>query len=185
MPLLARLSLCALLALAVAGCGNKHEVHTEGEIESIYLDLGDLNYQVQISRALNPADVEDMAYLRGLPAGAEEPDGSKETYFGVFLRVQNESESESITPARNFEIVDSQEKVYRPISLSTENNAFAYDPQPLAPGELLPHPDSVLAESQVQGALLLFKITYESLNNRPLEFIIRGQEGEAVVDLDI
>ena len=184
MTVLLRLSLCALLVAALAGCGNREHTRTEGETEGVYLDVGEARYQVQISRALNPADDEDAAYLLGLPANTEEPAGD-ETWFGIFLRVQNASENETITPAREFEIIDSEEKVYRPLPLDTERNAFAYDPQPLDPGDLLPHPDSVIAESQVQGSLLLFKLRYDSLQNRPLEFKIVAPEGEAVVDLDV
>ena len=35
-------------ALALAGCGNKIEVRTVGETEGLYIDIGELKYQVQI-----------------------------------------------------------------------------------------------------------------------------------------
>ena len=35
---------------------------------AFYLDVGDLKYQVQVSRQLNPSDTEDKAYLAGLTA---------------------------------------------------------------------------------------------------------------------
>ena len=59
------LVLLALLA-ALAGCGNKLETRTLGNTEGLYLDVGDLKYQVQMSRLINPADIEDSAYLEGL-----------------------------------------------------------------------------------------------------------------------
>ena len=46
-------------ALALAGCGDKLETRTVGETEGLYIDVGDLKYQVQISRIINPYDVED------------------------------------------------------------------------------------------------------------------------------
>jgi hypothetical protein len=177
--------LAALCALAAAGCGNKEETVTQGETEGIYLDVGDLKYQVQISRYLNMADVEDVAYLKGLPVNAEEPTGD-ETWFGVFLRVQNEGD-ETVAPAKMFEIHDTQDNVYRPIPLDTNVNVFAYKPDPIAPKSLIPTPDSAAAEGVIQGSLLLFKIKNEALQNRPLEFVIKegGGGGEATVDLDV
>ncbi len=179
-PLLLLLA-CGLLA---AGCGNKHETVTRGETEGIYIDIDELKYQVQISRYINAADVEDRDYLKGLPVNTEQPKGD-ETWFGVFLRVQNETD-EAITPANDFEIVDTQENVYRPIPLDVSANVFAYDPKPIPPHGIVPAPDSAAAQGVVQGSLLLFKVTNSSLQNRPLEFRLkRGGGATGVVDLDV
>src|SRR5687767_3433392 len=102
---------CALLA---AGCGNKQETVTLGETEGIYLDIDNLKYQIQISRYMNPNDVEDQAYLKGLTGSTET--GEDETWFGVFIRVQNTTD-ETITPANDFVIEDTQEKIYRPVPI--------------------------------------------------------------------
>ena len=67
MTRLATLSLAALAALALAGCGNKVDTAIVGETEGIYVGVDGLTYQVQISRILNPASNEDQAYLLGLP----------------------------------------------------------------------------------------------------------------------
>jgi hypothetical protein len=175
------ISAALLCAVAAAGCGNKHATVTVADTEGIYLDLDELKYQVQISRYMNPNDVEDSAYLSGLPESTPQPTG-EETWFGVFIRVQN-STDETITPADDFEIIDTQEKVYRPVPI---DNPFAYKPEPIGPKSLIPLPDSAASESTVQGSLLLFKVTNESLQNRPLEFRIRGNDGtEGVVDLDV
>ena len=115
------ISAALLCALTAAGCGNKHATVTVADTEGIYLDVDELKYQVQISRYMNPNDVEDRAYLTGLPEGEAEPTG-EETWFGVFIRVQN-STDETITPADDFEIVDTQENVYRPVEL---DNPYAY-----------------------------------------------------------
>jgi hypothetical protein len=172
---------CALLA---AGCGNKLETVTLGETEGIYLDVDDLKYQVQISRYMNQADVEDRSYLIGLPDSTPPP-GGDETWFGVFIRVQNTTD-ETIAPANNFEIVDTQDNVYRPVPLDTNINPFAYKPDPIEPDGLIPEPDSVASEGTIQGSLLLFKVKTESLQNRPLEFRFkRGSGTTGVVDLDV
>jgi hypothetical protein len=173
--------LCALLA---AGCGNKEETVTIGETEGIYLDVDDLKYQVQISRYMNPDDVEDRAFLKGLPGDSTET-AADETWFGVFLRVQNTTD-ETLTPANDFTIVDTQENVYRPIPIDTDANPFAYKPDPVPPKGLIPEVGSVAAESTIQGSMLLFRVKTESLQNRPLEFRFkRGSGTTGVVDLDV
>src|SRR4051794_17343933 len=107
--------LLAALVLVVSGCGNKLEVQTLGATEGTYLDVDDLKYQIQISRYLNANDIEDKTYLTGLPQGTPQP-GGDETWFAVFLRVQNTTE-EPIVSANDFEIVDTLNNVYRPIPL--------------------------------------------------------------------
>lgn len=172
---------CALFA---AGCGNKQETITLGETEGIYLDIDDLKYQVQISRYLNPDDTEDEAYLVGLPETTAPPEGD-ETWFAVFIRVQNTTDEEQV-PANDFRIVDTQENVYRPVPIDTDVNPFAYEPDPVPPKGLIPAPDSVASEGTIQGSLLLFKVKTESLQNRPLEFRFkRGSGTEGIVDLDV
>ena len=178
------ISSALLLALLAAGCGNKIEARTSGETEGLYLDIDELKYQVQISRYMNPDDVEDKAFLTGLPESEAEPAGD-ETWFGVFIRVSNETD-EPIEPADTFEIIDTQENVYRPVPLDTSVNPFAYAPDPVPPKGLIPEEGTVASESTIQGSLLLFKVKTESLQNRPLEFRLRRGSGTTgVVDLDV
>jgi hypothetical protein len=181
-----RLALCllALAALAaLAGCGNKIEVRTLGETEGIYIDVGELKYQVQLSRILNPDDTEDRAYLQGLPEG--DAATAEQAWFAVFLRVQNTSGDEH-PAAEDFEIIDTQEKSFKPVTL--ENNLFAYQPAELAPKAIIPAPDSIAGEGVIQGSLLLFKVDIASLQNRPLEFRISNTQRPdevGIVDLDV
>jgi hypothetical protein len=182
------LAIVALLAATVlAGCGQTPgRQHRVGETEGIYVTLGELKYQIQISRQLNPADTEDVAYLRGLPEGVEPP-SRDETWFAIFIRVENDSDEQQVA-AETFEIEDTQEKIYRPVLLDERTNVFAYRPGPVAPeGGLIPDPDSAAGQGVIQGSLLLFKLTNESLQNRPLEFRIKSarESGEAIVDIDV
>lgn len=178
----------ALLALPLAACGNKEEFepHTFGETEGAYLDVGELTYQVQISRILNPSDNEDQAYLVDLPEAEAELD-PQETWFAVFVLVQNQ-EDEVAEAAMDFEIHDTQENVFEPVELG-EENVFAYRGGPVQPGSTLPEPDTAARNNpSVNGALLLFKLDEESLYNRPLEFVIKSEGAdppEAGVDLDV
>jgi len=179
------LALGAASVLALAGCGNKVEIRTEAKTEGVYIDVGDLKYQVQLSRIINPNDEEDRSYLAGLPAGTVPP-GSDEAWFGVWMRVQNVTSKKTLTAADDFEIVDTQEHSFTPIEL--ENNPFAYAAQELPPKTVVPTPNSPAGEGVIQGSLILFKLTTEALANRPLEFKIKSPalpDDVGIVDLDV
>jgi hypothetical protein len=172
-------------ALALAGCGNRIEVRTIAETEGIYIDVGELKYQVQLSRIINPSDEEDRHYLAGLPAGTVPPK-SDEAWFGVWMRVQNTTDSKTLTAADEFEIVDTQEHTFTPIELA--DNPFAYEAQELTPQTVVPSPNSPAGEGVIQGSLILFKVTTEALANRPLEFKIQSPalpDDVGIVDLDV
>jgi hypothetical protein len=181
-----RLVLCLLAAAALAalsGCANKMEVRTLGQTEGLYIDVGELKYQVQMSRILNPGDTEDRTYLQGLPQGDEAT--PEQAWFAIFLRVQNVT-SKQHPAARDFEIVDTQDNSFKPVAL--ENNPFAYQPATLAPKAIIPAPDSIAGEGVIQGSLLLFKVDIADLQNRPLEFRISNSDRPdevGVFDLDV
>ena len=184
LPRLIVLSAALACALLASGCGNKLEVRTLGATEGLYLDVDQLQYQIQISRYLNANDVEDRSYLKGLPAGTAQP-AADETWFAVFIRVSNNT-GKAIGTADDFSIVDTQNNVYRPIPLDPKVNEFVYEPTTLPPKGLLPQPNSIPAEGVIQGSLLLFKVKTASLQNRPLEFRLRKGSGvTGVVDLDV
>jgi hypothetical protein len=177
--------LALVAATALAACGNKEDVVLHGATEGIYLDLGELKYQVQISRQLNPSSPEDRAYLVGLdrsqldlPAGQE--------WFAVFMRVQNEDDRPH-PAARDYTITDTQDTKFRPLPLGPDN-VFAYRAGPVGPKSLIPAPDSPASEGSIQGSLLLFKIPTRNLENRPLELSIASPDTpglRATVDLDV
>ena len=173
MPL--RLALIvAVLALVGAGCGRGEGVRTTAETEGLYLDIGGLKYQVQLSRYMNPDDVEDRDYFAGLPESTPQP-AADETWFGVWVRVQNVTD-EAHRSAGVWEIHDTQENVYRPVP---NDSVFAYQAGVVAPQTVIPMPDSAAGQGPVQGSLLLFKVKTDSLQNRPLELIFsNGPQGE-------
>lgn len=178
------LALVAASVLALAGCGNKVEVRTLAETEGIYVDVGELRYQVQLSRIINPNDEEDKFYLEGLPAGVPPPKPT-EAWFGVWMRVQNSTGSKRLTAAEEFEIVDTQENEFTPIEVK---NPFSYEAQEMAPNTVVPSSNSPAGEGVVQGSLILFKLTTEAIANRPLEFKIQSPalpDDVGIVDLDV
>ncbi len=180
------LGLALVAAFGVAGCGNKEDEVLEALTEGPYIDIGEVKYQVQMSRELNPYDIEDQGYLKGLPEGTETP-GPEEVFFGVWMRAENVG-SEPAPAVREFEIIDTQEKIYRPVPLDTEINVFAYQPRIIPSQELIPAADSAAATGPIQGSLVLFRLSLESYQNRPLQLRFQsptepGKEG--VIDLDL
>jgi hypothetical protein len=179
------IAVVVVLAVAVAGCGREEHL-LEAKNEGLYLNIGPLLYQVQISRQLNPRDTEDHAYLEGLsPADAKlKPD---EVFFAVFMRVQNPT-NKTHAAARDYEITDTQDKRFTPLTLP-RTNVFAYQARDIAPQGLLPPANSPAATGVVgQGAALIFKITLSSVANRPLVLHIKSPKvphEEGTVDLDV
>src|SRR3954452_21091591 len=118
----------ALLALVIAGCGNAPNTGTDSaqegsavaDTEGIYLDINHLKYQIEMSRYMNPNDVEDAEYLKGLPEGTAPPGGDA-TWFGVWIRVQNVTD-ETHPAADNWVIRDTLDNEYRPIPIDTDIN---------------------------------------------------------------
>jgi hypothetical protein len=188
-----RLSLLLMLvaALGLAACGQESNEEGEyqsesaqlAETEGIYVDVDELKYQVQVSKQLNPLLTDDKAYLMGLNDLGREL-GPDEEWFGVWMLVQNYGE-EAIQSADEFIVVDTQENEYRPVFLG-EDNIWAYRAKRLEPKETLPGSNEPARERQPNGSLLLFKLKRQSLDNRPLELVIRGDSGEqAIVNLDV
>ena len=185
------LLLAAVLALGLSACGQEAvdpggyqtENAQVAETEGIYLELGEMKYQVQISRQLNPLLIDDRDYFEGI-SEADLDLADDEVWFGVWMRVENESE-EPQEAAERFTIVDTQENEYVPVQIGEENK-FAYAAREVEGGKLLPDPNGPAGERQPNGALLLYKLKRFSLDNRPLELIIEGPDGErAVVNLDV
>ena len=180
------LLLLVTAALALSACGNKPQIRTEGLTEGTYLNVGPLTYQVQISRQLNPHDIQDRSYLVGIPAAQQglKPD---EVWFGVFLRVENET-GLAHPPANDIQIVDTQEESFRPVPLNV-TNLFAYRSTSQVPAnEVVPLPDTPAFDTPIRGALVLFKLTLTSLGNRPLELHIvarTGRQQTGIIDLDV
>ena len=177
-----------LASAGLAACG-KHRDESAPiqhlEQEGYYLSLGELKYQVQISRQLNPDDLQDRQYLVGVPEDEREL-AEDEVWFAVFLQVENEA-SEALRPSAHVSVHDTQNEVYEPLPLG-EANLFAYRPsQPIPPGEIIPLPDTAAYDTPIRGSLLLYKLTRQSLDNRPLELEIKSRHTEqtGIIDLDV
>jgi hypothetical protein len=161
---------CALLlALGLAACGHKtdHPHVADANNDGSYIDAGPVTYQLQISRALNQYSTEDSEYVKGLPPGVSGNLGPTQEWFGVFLWAKNQTKLTQTT-IDNFEVVDTQGTVYRPVKLIPALNPFAWTAQQLKPGNTEPGPGTVASFGPTQGGLLLFKVYDTIYSNRPL-----------------
>lgn len=165
-PLLCLLAIA--LSLGLSACAERG-AQVDAKDEGLYIDAGPLTYQVQISRELNPADIEDRNYFAGLPVGTT-PTTPQQEWFGVWLQVKNEGKQPAQL-AKNFRIVDTLGHAFTPIQLSP-GNPFAYQPVTLDPGAFQPAANSAARLSATQGTLVLFKLDANVSQNRPLIFEI-------------
>ncbi|MDQ3730017.1 MAG: hypothetical protein M3355_10555 [Actinomycetota bacterium] len=172
---------CAVMgvALPIAGCGEEHsDDETPEVVEGEPLELGELVYNVAITRFLNPNIVEDSAYLEGAP---EEPNGM--SYMGVFILIKNEGDKE-VPSAGSYEVVDGSHRVYRPVE--GVETPFSLDVGANVPVEgEIPASDTVAASGPTQGALLLFLVDDDVSEERPLELEVSTVLGEGMIELDI
>ena len=185
-PRIAALAAAALaVAAPLAGCGDKQSVVKSSDTEAAYLDLGQLRYQVEISRQLNPADVEDRQYLTGVAGGPALKPG--ESWFAVFVRVENDYKTPR-PAATDYQLTDTQGTIYRPVPIA-RTNPFAYQGGRVPGNGTLPPAGSVAQLNQsVNGELVLFKVKTASFDNRPLVLKIFGPtvpQDEVTVDLDV
>jgi hypothetical protein len=178
-----RLGAVLVLAVALAagallsGCDTAPE-NAKQVSEGQAMKLGDLLYNVQITRILNPKDAEDKAYLVGEPTLA-----SNQYYLGVFMKVDNEGSSDAQIPS-GFTVVDTVGKTFNPVP---NKSLFALGlGSTLHGGDQLPEPESTAANGPIQGAMILFRIDGSAIQDRPLTLHIPSSSGESgTVTLDI
>jgi hypothetical protein len=178
--LAAALSLAAVLLLG-AGCGEEHETEVpEGEP----LELGEVEYNVQITRFLNPDDREDREYVEG-----QELPPRGQSFLAVFIEVENNGDEAITLPS---------EEDLRVVDTTFESTGTAYTPLPndnifalrlgseLGPNEELPEDDTAAAAGPTQGSIILFSVPADIATNRPLELeFLEGDEVEGKIELDI
>jgi hypothetical protein len=174
---LAVLLAVSLLALGAAACGEEEpeSVVVEGEP----LELGDLHFNVQITRFLNPTDVEDSEYLEGLP---EPPPG--QDYLAVFMEVDNEGDEATTLPtAEQVEVKDTTGAVFHPVE--TESLFALPLGETVEGGGEVPAEDTAAASGPVQGAFMLFLVDQAAQQNRPLELELEADGERGAIELDL
>jgi hypothetical protein len=165
-------------ALGLAACGSHEEPGVdEPAREGLAIELEGIDYNVFITRQLNPRVPPDGAYV-----SEEAPAG--ETLYGVFIQVCNHSDEPHETVSE-FVVKDNQENEFEPEELPADN-AFAYSPRTLNPDECIPEAGSVAQLGPSAGSMLLFQLPLEATENRPLELEMHGEGDESLTfELDI
>jgi hypothetical protein len=169
--------LLAALALVAAGCGEEEEEELDVP-EGEPLELGELSYNVQLTRFLNPDDAEDTEYLAD-----QEEAPPQNAYLGVFMVIENESEDEDLPAATEFTIIDTTDQQFEPVP---SESPYALDPgAPVPAAGELPLDDTTAATGPTHGSMLLFLLPDSVTENRPLELEIAGADETGHVELDI
>jgi hypothetical protein len=174
--LVVALSFAAVLLLG-AGCGEEHESEV---VEGEPLELGDVEYNVQITRFLNPDDREDREYLEG----QEVPPPEGQSYLAVFIEIENGGDEAVTLPSEgDLKVVDTTDAEYEPLP---DSNIFALElGSELGAGEELPEDDTAAAAGPTQGSIILFLVPASIGANRPLELEVTADGEEGKIELDI
>ncbi len=176
-----RVALYVVFALAVlamgavlAGCGEEHESEVaEGEP----LELAGLGYNIQITRFLNPDDAEDSEYLVGQP-----PLDPGNSYLGVFMVIDNATD-DARPSATDYTVVDTLQNEFEPVE---SESPYALDIGAEVPGNgQLPLVNTTAQSGPNQGSLLIFPVSDDVSDNRPLRLEIQTFDGSGDVILDI
>ncbi len=163
-----------VLSGIAAGCGEEELTEV---VEGEPIELAGLSYNVQITRFLNPDDAEDAQYLVGQPPP---PSGSE--YLGVFMVITNRDE-EPRPSATNYVVRDTLEQEFEPLE---SESPYALEVGEEVPAEgQLPLPDTAAETGPNQASLLIFEVSDDVSENRPLDLEIETFDGAGEVILDI
>lgn len=167
------LALSALVSFT-AGCGKGEETDVaEGES----LELGDMEFTVQITRFLNPSSPEDSTYLEGAP-----PLKQGMQYLAVFMKVANNGDQPNVVP-RPFRIVDTRGRIYNQVPVE---NDYALEPGTKIEADgAVPGAETAAANGPIKGSMILFIIDEDATENRPLRLEVPGPSGVGTVELDL
>jgi hypothetical protein len=154
----------AICAAAISACGAGEHATYSDNLGPGYVQVGQLYYQVQVSRELNPWSDEDKYYLQGFTASQLQLPVADE-WFGVSMQVYNWT-SHAHAPTGDFFITDTLGDRYTPL-VNPAPNSYTYVPASIPASGQLPAIDSDAYTGWSQGELLIFKIPYASLVNRP------------------
>jgi hypothetical protein len=172
--LAALLATLALSAGAVA-CGEEEPELDVPEGEP--LELGEVEFDVQISRFLNPSAPEDASYLEGAP-----PLEAGHQWFGVFMEIQNDGDEATVVPYP-MKIVDTRGNVFLQERVE---NPFALIPgTPILPEETVPGPDTPAGAGPIEGSVVLFSLEEAATEDRPLKLEVPGPDGVGEIELDL
>ena len=177
MRVLAASSLAVLALVGLSACGEEEPGVDEPAREGLAIPVDGIQYNVFITRQINPKIQPDEDLYQGPPPA----EGS--TFYGIFIQACNDTD-EVHEAIDSFTVVDNQGEEFEPVDLPDEN-AFAYRPDELGHGECIPEAGSVNQLGQSGGALIMFELPLEVTENRPLELELEGEEETKKIELDL
>ncbi|MCB0828055.1 MAG: hypothetical protein KDB62_04500 [Solirubrobacterales bacterium] len=163
---------------ALAACGGSDHEKRTGIVEGERFEMGPLEYNVLFTRPLNPSDVEDKEYLVGQP----EP-GPDQSYIGVFLQAENLDEDDAHALPGSFKLVDTEGNTFE--NLESESSYALRTGADVGPEDVVPALDSTPEVGPIEASMLLFLVDDPSLEKRPIELEVDGEDGPASVELDL
>jgi hypothetical protein len=176
----------AASAIAISACGAGEHATYADNLGPGYVQVGQLNYQVQVSRQLNSWDQnEDAWYLKGF-SSSQLALPTSELFFGVSLQVFNWT-SHPATPTSDFYITDTVGEKFVPM-VNPNPNPYTYVASSIPGGGRLPNTSSNAFSGWTQGEFIIFKIPYDSIVYRPLILHVVNQAQPARqsrIELDI
>ncbi len=175
----------AICAATISACGAGEHATYSDNLGPGYVQVGQLYYQVQVSRELNPWSDEDRFYLQGF-SGSQRQLPVADEWFGVSIQVYNWTDR-AHTPTADFFITDTVGDRYTPLPNGAPN-PYSYVPTPIPAGGQLPGIDTDAFTGWSQGEFLIFKIPYASLVNRPFVLhIVNGADTaqQSRIELDV
>ena len=141
------------------------------------LELGELEFDVQISRFLNPASQEDAAYLEGAP-----PLEQGFQWFGVFMEIKNDGDEANVVPYP-MRIVDTRGNVF--VQERLENPFVLVPGTPILPDGEVPEAETAAANGPIEGSMVLFSLEETATEDRPLKLEVPGPDGSGEIELDL
>jgi hypothetical protein len=174
---LAFVLILGLAVLGVAGCSN--DLGKEAD-EGVPIQLGDLKFNVQETRFLNPSQSDDKEYL----AGQQLPTPAGKSYLGVFLTIENSGDDPVRIPTNaDMTVVDTTGAAFE--SIPSHTDFAAPLGSTLAPGADIPGPGTAAANGPTQGSIVLFLLDEGVSENSPLKLEIdsQGETGEITLDI--
>jgi len=176
----------AVCALVVSACGAGEHARYSDNLGPGYVQLQNLNYQIQISRELNPWDPnEDKWYLQGF-SRSELSLPPTDEFFGVSLQVFNWTK-QAHTPTPDFFIQDTVGDKFVPMT-NPSPNPYTYVPASIPGGGQLPTLSSAAFAGWTQGEMLVFKVPIADLVNRPFVLHIldpSNSSDQSQIELDV
>jgi hypothetical protein len=167
----------ALTLVGVAGCGSDEGKEAD---EGVPIKLGELEFNVQETRFLNPSQADDSEYLKG----QQLPTPAGKSYLGVFLTIHNEGDQAVRLPTEaEVSVADTTGATYEALPSDTDFSAPLGTE--LASGGEVPAPGTAAASGPVQGALVIFLVDQAVNESRPLKLEIEseGETGEITLDI--